>query len=77
MDMLKTLSQTLFVRLFAQAPGRGRNQRGASALEYLVLAAVVVLAIGSAAYQFAGEDDNPVTQTFEDLADCMTDGTNC
>jgi pilus assembly protein Flp/PilA len=49
MDMLKTLSQALFVRLFTQLPGRARNQRGASALEYIVLAVVVVLVVAAGA----------------------------
>lgn len=79
MDMLKTLSQTLFIRLFTQLPGRARNQRGASALEYLVLAAVVVLVIGIAALTFFGDgsdDTKGVGKAFSNIVDCV-EGTDC
>tara|TARA_B100000676_G_C18049891_1_gene830418 strand:- start:1121 stop:1369 length:249 start_codon:yes stop_codon:yes gene_type:complete len=72
MDMLKTLSQTLFVRLFTQLPGRARNQRGASALEYIVLAAVIVIAVAVGAAVLAGGDNNPIECTFSGIKDAVT-----
>lgn len=72
-----TAIQSLMVRLFTQMPTRSNRQRGASALEYLVLAAVIVLAIGAAAYIFAGDTDNPVTGAFNKLTDCLGGGDKC
>jgi pilus assembly protein Flp/PilA len=34
------IAQFVFARLYTQLPGRARKQRGASALEYIALAAV-------------------------------------
>jgi pilus assembly protein Flp/PilA len=73
MDMLKTLSQALFVRLFTQLPGRARNQRGASALEYIVLAAVIVLAVSAGALLLTS-GGNPIETTFQDIADALPGG---
>lgn len=68
MDMLKTLSQALFVRLFTQLPGRARNQRGASALEYIVLAVVVVLVVAAGAVAIS---DN-VGTVWEDIGNALS-----
>ncbi|MDX1802976.1 MAG: hypothetical protein R3292_02770 [Alcanivorax sp.] len=45
METLKHLMQLLFVRLYGQVNSRAFRQRGASALEYIVLAAVLVAAL--------------------------------
>lgn len=45
MRSIETLIQTLYVRLFSQLSTRAHKQRGASALEYIVLAAVLVAAL--------------------------------
>jgi len=69
MDMLKTLSQALFVRLFTQLPGRARNQRGASALEYIVLAAVIVIAVSVGAALLG---DSTISDAFQKIKDAIT-----
>jgi pilus assembly protein Flp/PilA len=69
MDMLKTLSQALFVRLFTQLPGRARNQRGASALEYIVLAAVIVIAVSAGAALLG---DDTIKGVFQKIKDAIT-----
>lgn len=73
MDTLRILSQTLFVRLFTRLPGRARNQRGASALEYIVLAAVIVIAVSVGALLLTtGEGGNPIKDTFQDISNAIT-----
>lgn len=71
MDMLKTLSQTLFVRLFTQMPGRARNQRGASALEYIILAAVLIAIIAFLATN--GTVQETLEAAFDNLFDTAAD----
>ena len=66
MSTLTRLTQILFVRLFTQLPGRARNQRGASALEYIVLAAAIILIVGVLATLF-GDGDNPLSDAFSQL----------
>ena len=46
MSTLTMISQFIFARLYTQLPGRARKQRGASALEYIVLAAALIIIIG-------------------------------
>ena len=46
MSTLTMISQFVFARLYTQLPGRARKQRGASALEYIVLAAALIIIIG-------------------------------
>ncbi|WP_323775305.1 hypothetical protein [Alcanivorax sp.] len=46
MSTLTMISQFVFARLYSQLPGRARKQRGASALEYIVLAAALIIIIG-------------------------------
>jgi len=46
MSTLTMISQFIFTRLYSQLPGRARKQRGASALEYIVLAAALIIIIG-------------------------------
>ncbi|EKF74345.1 Flp/Fap pilin component [Alcanivorax hongdengensis A-11-3] len=45
MDTLTQMTQLLFARLFSQISTRASRQKGASALEYIVLAAVIVAAL--------------------------------
>ena len=45
MSTLTMISQFVFARLYTQLPGRARKQRGASALEYIVLAAALILSL--------------------------------
>ncbi|PHQ93112.1 MAG: hypothetical protein COB48_09275 [Pseudoalteromonas sp.] len=74
MDTLRTLSQTLFVRLFTQGPGRARNQRGASALEYIVLAGVIVLVVVAGALLLAPDNSSgPIYDTFDSIKNSLTD----
>jgi pilus assembly protein Flp/PilA len=40
------IAQFVFARLYTQLPGRARKQRGASALEYIALAAALIIIIG-------------------------------
>jgi len=68
MDTLRTLSQILFLRLFTQAPGRARNQRGASALEYIVLAAIVVIVVATAGVALSPE----ISATFDKIVAALT-----
>ena len=46
MSTLNEMFRLLMIRLYTQLPGRARNQRGASALEYIVLAAALIIIIG-------------------------------
>ncbi|MEQ3724520.1 hypothetical protein [Alcanivorax sp.] len=71
MDMLKTLSQALFARLYTQLPGRARKQRGASALEYIVLAAVIVIAVAAGAALLG---DDTISSAFQGVKDAITGG---
>ena len=48
MSTLNEMFRLLMIRLYTQLPGRARNQRGASALEYIVLAAALIIIIGVA-----------------------------
>jgi pilus assembly protein Flp/PilA len=64
---LQTASQWLAVRLYTRGSSRADRQRGASALEYIMLAAVIVgllLAVGAF---FGGEGGNPILTFFQDL----------
>lgn len=59
MSTLKDMFRLLMIRLYTQMPGRARNQRGASALEYIVLAAALIIIIGVLA------TNDTVKDTFE------------
>lgn len=75
-----TAIQSLMVRLFTQMPTRSNRQRGASALEYLVLAAVVVIVIGVAAAFFFGSGDDEtkgVGKAFKSIVDCIEGAGDC
>ncbi|MCG8391844.1 MAG: hypothetical protein MI745_02065 [Pseudomonadales bacterium] len=67
MSTLTRLTQILFVRLFTQLPGRARNQRGASALEYIVLAAAIVVALVAASAIFGTEIPEIFSGLFDEV----------
>lgn len=46
MSSLSRIYYSLLARLFTRMPGRSHGQRGASALEYIVLAAALIIIIG-------------------------------
>lgn len=71
MSTLKDMFRLLMVRLYTQLPGRARNQRGASALEYIVLAAALIIIIGVLATNTAVQDaiNTAFTDLFSDAAD--------
>lgn len=64
-----TAIQSLMVRLFTQMPTRSNRQRGASALEYIVLAAVIVAALVIVGTVVLGGNDNYFVQFFQDIFD--------
>lgn len=66
MSTLTMISQFIFTRLYTQLPGRARKQRGASALEYIVLAAAIIVIVGVLATVFGGES-NPLSDAFSGL----------
>lgn len=67
MSVLTTLIQAIFARLYAIQPeGKWGKQKGASALEYIVLAAVIVIAVALGALVFGGTD-GVIADTFEDI----------
>ena len=78
MSILTSLMQALFVRLYAlNTEVKWGKQKGASALEYIVLAAVIVIAVvvGALLLTGGGEDGNPITNTFQAIADALSDAT--
>ncbi|MFP1681691.1 Flp family type IVb pilin [Alloalcanivorax sp. C16-1] len=58
--------QKLAVRLFGGVSTRADKQRGASALEYIVLAAAIIVIVGVLATVFGG-DSNPLSDAFSNL----------
>ena len=72
MSTLTMISQFVFARLYSQLPGRARKQRGASALEYIVLAAALIIIIGVLATNDAVKD--ALEGAFEGLFSDATDG---
>ena len=66
MSTLNEMFRLLMIRLYTQLPGRARNQRGASALEYIVLAAAIIVIVGVLATVFGG-NSNPLSDAFRDL----------
>ncbi|MEQ3777775.1 MAG: Flp family type IVb pilin [Alcanivorax sp.] len=71
MSTLKDMFRLLMVRLYTQMPGRARNQRGASALEYIVLAAALIIIIG-VAINTVGSD--ALQTAFQNLFDSASQG---
>ena len=76
---MSKLTSLIKARFESVAHGQKEKQKGASALEYIVLAAVIVIAIGAAAYLFlGGGGDNVVSEKFEAISDCISgDGSDC
>ncbi|WOA31678.1 Flp family type IVb pilin [Alloalcanivorax xenomutans] len=64
---INTATQSLMARLFSQMPTRSNRQRGASALEYIMLAAVIVGLLVVVATQFGEDGENPILNFFEKL----------
>lgn len=65
MSTFKDMFRLLMIRLYTQLPGRARNQRGASALEYIVLAAALIIIIGVLATN--GTVQTAINTAFTDL----------
>ncbi|KAF0805786.1 hypothetical protein A6D6_02047 [Alcanivorax xiamenensis] len=63
---INTATQFLMARLFSQMPTRSNRQRGASALEYIVLAAAIIIIVGLLAASGAGDK---LIEVFEGLFD--------
>lgn len=73
MSTFKEMFRLLMIRLYTQMPGRARNQRGASALEYIVLAAALIIIIGVLATNDTVQD--AINTAFTDLfSDASTAG---
>ena len=66
LTIFTTASQQLAARLFSRGRTQADKQRGASALEYIVLAAAVIIIVGVLATAFSGET-NPLSEAFEGL----------
>ncbi len=73
MSTFKAMFDLLMIRLFTQLPGRARNQRGASALEYIVLAAALIIIIGVRATNDGVQ--NAINTAFTDLFSDASDTT--
>lgn len=69
MSSLSRIYYSLLARLFTRMPGRAHGQRGASALEYIVLAAALIIIIG-VALTTVGSDaiETAFTDLFDDAA---------
>ena len=70
LTIFTTASQQLAARLFSRGRTQADKQRGVSALEYIVLAAVIVVAVIAGATLLAGEDGaGPIKETFQAIVD--------
>ncbi len=69
---IQLITQKLAARLYTAAPTRADKQRGASALEYIMLAAVIVGLLVALAAAYSG-DDNPIVKFFDDLFSTAAD----
>jgi len=67
------VSQQLAARLFSRGRTQADKQRGASALEYIVLAAVIVIAIITALT--TTDIASKITDTFQTIVDEMPSGS--
>ncbi len=70
LTIFTTASQQLAARLFSRGRTQADKQRGASALEYIVLAAAIVIALVAAAVVFGKE----LPTVFQDLFDQVPGG---
>jgi len=71
---IQLITQKLAARLYTAAPTRADKQRGASALEYIVLAAAIIAIVGVLATLW-GDGNNPLSRAFQQLfSDAQTPG---
>ncbi|MBF5053532.1 hypothetical protein ISO4_02134 [Alcanivorax venustensis ISO4] len=73
LTIFTTASQQLAARLFSRGRTQADKQRGASALEYIVLAAVIVIAIITALT--TTDIASKITDTFQTIVDEMPSGS--
>jgi len=73
LTIFTTASQRLAARLFSRGRTQADKQRGASALEYIVLAAVIVIAIITALT--TTDIASKITDTFQTIVDQMPSGS--
>lgn len=73
LTIFTTASQQLAARLFCRGRTQADKQRGASALEYIVLAAVIVIAIITALT--TTDIASKITDTFQTIVDEMPSGS--
>jgi len=73
LTIFTTASQQLAARLFSRGRTQADKQRGASALEYIVLAAVIVIAIITALT--TTDIASKFTDTFQTIVDQMPSGS--
>ena len=67
LTIFTSVSQQLAARLFSRGRTQADKQRGASALEYVMLAAVLVGILAVVATTFGAEGENPIVNIFNDL----------
>ena len=73
LTIFTNVSQQLAARLFSRGRTQADKQRGASALEYIVLAAVIVIAIITALT--TTDIASKITDTFQTIVDEMPSGS--
>ena len=73
LTIFTNVSQQLAARLFCRGRTQADKQRGASALEYIVLAAVIVIAIITALT--TTDIASKITDTFQTIVDEMPSGS--
>ena len=73
LTIFTNVSQQLAARLFSRGRTQADKQRGASALEYIVLAAVIVIAIITALT--TTDIATKITGTFQEIVDQMPSGS--
>ena len=67
LTIFTSVSQQLAARLFSRGRTQADKQRGASALEYVMLAAVLVGILAVVATTFGAEGANPIVNMFNDV----------
>lgn len=66
-DSINKASQQLAVRLYTRGGTQADRQRGASALEYIILAVAIIAIVGTLITYFSGQASNPLTDAFSNL----------
>lgn len=70
---MSKLTSLIKARFESVAHGQKEKQKGASALEYIVLAAVIVIAVAVGAWALlGGEGKNAIKDKFDDIHTEMT-----